>query len=232
MRPALSTVFAISYTFAMSERALIASALRGSDSVVREVALQWARNMCRGCGIAVQASGLQRVDWEQPLVIVSNHQSHFDIPVIMAGVGRAFGFLTKKELFSVPAFGTALRKLGCVSIDRDDKMSALASLQQGAARVRGGAQLVVFAEGTRGDGSALQPFKKGPFYLIQEAGVQAVPIAISGTGRLLPKHSRLIQPGTVRLQVGEPLRSHGTTSEERDELRARVRASIESMLAD
>lgn len=230
MNPVVSTIYTLSYTFAMSERALLAAAVRG-DAAVKGVALQWAQNMCRRCDVQVRVAGAERVDWDKPLVLVSNHQSHYDIPVIMAGLGRAFGFLTKSELFRVPAFGRVLRKLGCVSIDRRDQGNARSALAEGARRVRDGAQLVVFPEGTRTSDGTLQPFKKGPFFLIQEAGVAAVPIAISGTFRVLPKHARVVRPGQVSLEVGEPIVIENKTVEARERLRSRMHAVIGEMLA-
>jgi 1-acyl-sn-glycerol-3-phosphate acyltransferase len=230
MHPAAGTLFTLSYTFAMSERAVLASMLQGSDQVVRDVALRWARNLCKYNGVRVHVDGLQRVAWEQPLVIVSNHQSHFDIPVIMAGVGRPLGFLTKRELFRIPAFGLAMRKLGCVAIDRDDKAGARASVELAARRVREGAQLVVFAEGTRSDDGMLQPFKKGPFYLIQEAGVQAVPVALVGTHQVAAKHTYRVHSADVYVRIGEPIVCDGNSAQARAQLREHAHASISSLL--
>jgi 1-acyl-sn-glycerol-3-phosphate acyltransferase len=230
MYPALTTAFTLSYTFVMSERALLASAVRGNEAV-KGTALQWSRTMCSRCDVQVHAAGVDRVQWDRPLVIVSNHQSHFDIPVIMAGLGRAFGFLTKSELFRVPAFGRVLHKLGCVSIDRHNKGSARSALLEGARRVRDGAQLVVFPEGTRTPDGTLQPFKKGPFYLIQEARVAAVPIAVTGTYDVLRKHERVVHPGQVWIDVGHPVQVDNESLEARERLRVRMHTVIGEMLA-
>jgi 1-acyl-sn-glycerol-3-phosphate acyltransferase len=230
MNPVVATLFTLSYTFAMSERAVLASALRGSDRVVRDVALQWSQNLCKRCGVVIETRGADRVDWERPLVIVSNHSSHFDIPVMMSGLGRPLGFLTKSELFKIPAFGTAMRKLGCVAIDREQTASARAALQLGARRVREGAQLVVFAEGTRTDDGALKPFKKGPFYLIQQAGVQAVPVALVGTRKIAPKHTLRVNAADVSLRVGEPILCEDDSSEARERLRVRMHAAVSALM--
>jgi 1-acyl-sn-glycerol-3-phosphate acyltransferase len=230
MNPAVATLFTLSYTFVMSERAVLASALRGSDDVVRDVALQWSRNLCKGCGVTIKTRGADSVDWERPLVVVSNHSSHFDIPVMMSGLGRAFGFLTKSELFRIPAFGSAIRRLGCVSIDREHTHKARASLELGAQRVRQGAQLVVFAEGTRTDDGSLQPFKKGPFYLIQRAGVQAVPVALVGTREIAPKHGLRVHAAEVSLRVGEPMQCEDGSAEARADLRERMHAAVAALM--
>lgn len=190
----------------MSELAVVRSVFQRSDVPVREVALAWGKNLCRDCRIEVKTSALDTVDWSQPLVVLSNHQSLVDIPVILAGIGRPFGFVTKKELFRIPAFGTAMVRLGCVEIDRRDRDSARQSLAEAARSVREGASIVAFPEGTRSADGSLLPFKKGPFYLIQQSGVGAVPIALRGTREVLPRGSLQPRAGTVELRVGTPLR--------------------------
>jgi len=229
---AWTSLRAFAYTLAMSELAVARSVVQRSDAPVREVALTWGRNLCRDCRIEVITRGRDNVDWSQPLVVLSNHQSLVDIPVILAGIGRPFGFVTKKELFRIPAFGTAMSRLGCVEIDRGDRESARRSLAAAARRVREGASIVAFPEGTRSVDGALLPFKKGPFYLVQQSGVSAVPIALLGTRDILPRGSLQPRPGTVQLRVGTPLHCEDDSAQARDELRSRAHEQILRMLQE
>lgn len=225
MLPALNTAFTLSYTLAMSGKALVASALHGTDGV-REVAYEWASGLCRACDVRVRTEGLERLDLSRPLVIASNHQSHADVPCIMMAMGRSFGFLTKKELFRVPVFGPAMLRLGCVSIDRKDPERARVSIAHAAERVRAGASIVVFPEGTRGSGGQLGPFKKGAFHLVQEAKVPMVPIAVLGTSRIMSKTGMLAYGGDVVVRIGAPIVCEDGTTEAREALISKVREAM------
>lgn len=232
MVPSWTALRAFAYTLGMSELAVARSVLQRSDAPVRDVALAWGQGLCRQCGIEVRARGLDQFDWSQPAVVLSNHQSLVDIPVILAGIGRPFGFVSKKELFGIPAFGTAMIRLGCVEIDRRDRDSARQSLSAAARRVRDGGSIVAFPEGTRSADSGLLPFKKGPFYLVQQSGVCAVPIALRGTRDILPRGSLQPRPGTVELRVGTPLRCEDDSPQARDRLRSQTHEQILQMLRE
>lgn len=230
MRPAFATAFTITYTLAMSEKAILASTLRGSDEVVRDVAYEWASNLCKTCNVRIRAESAESVDWSRPMVIAANHQSLFDVPCIMTALGRSFGFLTKQELFRVPAFGTAIRRLGCVSIDRRDPTSSRSSIAQAAERVRSGATIVVFPEGTRSDDGKLKPFKKGSFHLVQAAKVPMLPVGITGTNRVLPKNSLKVHSGEVVVKVGAPIECEGDDATARERLRERMFEAIGALI--
>ncbi len=232
MVPSWTALGSFAYTFAMSELALARAMLQRSDDPVRQVTPDWGPGLCRRCGIEVRTQGLDHFDWSQPVVVLSNHQSLVDIPVILAGIGRAFGFVTKKELFRIPAFGQVLVRLGCVEIDRRDRDSARQSLAEAARSVREGASIFAFPEGTRSADGALLPFKKGPFYLIQQSGVAAVPIALRGTRDILPRGSLRPSPGVVELRVGRPLRCADDSAQARDDLRTQAYEQILEMLRE
>jgi len=230
MHPAAASLYGLGYTLLMSRRALVQARRSSSREAVGAVALHWAQTLCQRCGVHVVAEDLQRIDWNQNLVVAANHQSLFDIPVLLTALGRAFGFLTKRELFRIPAFGQAISQLGCVSIDRSDRTSASEAISSAAERVREGASLVVFPEGTRSADGQLGAFKKGPFYLVQEAGVPVVPVALVGTGRVLHKHGVLVNPAEVTVRAGEPLRCADNTVSAREALRSSVRDAMLGLL--
>jgi 1-acyl-sn-glycerol-3-phosphate acyltransferase len=226
MKPAVRTVFSVAYTLRMSEKALLRTLVHRSDDAVKQTAIEWAKTLCDRCGVHVKARDADLIDWKQPFVVASNHQSLFDIPSIIVALDTAFGFLTKKELFSLPLFGRAMRGLGCVSIDRTDPQSARNSIAQAAAQVREGASIVVFPEGTRSPDGRLLPFKKGPFYLVQAAGVPMVPVGVIGTHRILSKNGVLVYPGEVEVRVGRPISCRGDSRQAREELRQNLREAI------
>jgi len=142
---------------------------------------------------------------EGPLIFASNHESALDIWVLVERLPRNVRFVAKKELFRIPIFGWYLRLGGHVPVDRGNRAQALGSLHAAAGLVRSGTSLIVFPEGTRSRDGRVQPFKKGPFALAQEAGVPVVPVAISGSGAVTPSGLIAVRPGTIRLAAGEPV---------------------------
>ncbi|MDQ3082909.1 MAG: 1-acyl-sn-glycerol-3-phosphate acyltransferase [Gemmatimonadota bacterium] len=150
-------------------------------------------------------------------IFVANHLSWYDVPVLSSFLPRA-KFVTKEELFSVPIFGKAMRAIGMVPIQRNNKRAAFASYDKAAASVGLGNSIVVFAEGTRGVDYPLRPFKKGPFVLATSAGVTVVPVLIHGAREVLPRGSLFVRPRRVDVHLLEPISVEGLDASARNGL--------------
>ncbi len=140
-----------------------------------------------------------------PLIFASNHESALDIWVLVEKLPRTVRFVAKQELFRIPVFGWYLRLGGHVEVNRSNHVQAVQSLHAAAAKVRAGTSLIVFAEGTRSRDLHIQPFKKGPFALALEAQIPIVPVAVSGSAAVTPRGLIAVQPGTIRMAVGDPV---------------------------
>lgn len=177
----------------------------------------WSRAALFMAGARVHVHGEEHIGGGQARIFACNHVSWFDVPA-MAGTLPRGKFVTKAELFRVPFFGQGMRIVGMIRIERENRKAAFASYDEAAARIRAGAPVVVFPEGTRGRSYALRPFKKGPFVLAVAAGVPIVPVLIHGTLDVLPKGSLRVRPGRVDLHFMEPIPTAGYSYEERDRL--------------
>src|SRR5437588_7240670 len=104
----LNTAFSLSFTLAMSEAAVMGTLVDRSGDLTRRMARFWGTQMCRRCGIDVEVRGGGEVDWNAPLIVMANHQSYFDIPVLYASLPHTFGMLAKQELFRFPVFRSAM----------------------------------------------------------------------------------------------------------------------------
>ncbi|MEM9191331.1 MAG: lysophospholipid acyltransferase family protein [Myxococcota bacterium] len=206
------TVFSYLYTGGISMVAIVEVA-RGRPDRVPKIASHWARTMARRLGMRVRPEGLGRVPRDRPLVFVANHMSHLDVVALLAVVPVPVGFLAKRELQRVPVFGKAIEAGGNVFVDRGQRDAAVAAIEKAAEQVRDGACVVVFPEGTRGDGEKIRRFKKGAFHLAKAAGASIVPVGIAGSAALLRRHTRRIYPGSVRIAFGEPIAPEGTVDE-------------------
>jgi 1-acyl-sn-glycerol-3-phosphate acyltransferase len=221
----LATTFSLSFTLLMSEAAIASSLLDPSGATTRRYARFWGRTLCRTCGIRVSVRGGETVDWKKPLIVMANHQSYVDIPVLYASLPEPFGMLAKQELFQIPIFSAAMRAMRCVPIDRQNRRQSLDSLRHAAQQVQDGKSIVVFPEGTRSPDGYIHELKKGPFYLAEMARVPIVPVGIRGTRGSLPKNGVSIHEADVEVAMGSSIvPQRGQTG--RDRLRAQVHAAL------
>ncbi|MSP38394.1 MAG: 1-acyl-sn-glycerol-3-phosphate acyltransferase [Deltaproteobacteria bacterium] len=170
----------------------------------------WTWLILRVGGISLKVEGLDNIDPQRPYIFIVNHQSNIDIPVLVQAL-RPFQlrWLAKKELLRVPFFGWAMWAAKHVTVDRKDPRDALKSLARAKERLAAGISLVVFPEGTRSRTGALQRFKKGGFLLAVQTQTPVVPIAISGSGALLPADSWRLGSGIVKVVIEKPVAVEG-----------------------
>lgn len=178
---------------------------RTGDTIHAWVARPWGRSILWGCGVKVRVEGAGAVDASKPRIYMSNHQSFFDIFALLAHLPVNFKFILKQELMRIPLFGFAMRRAGYIGIVRDDPRKAVESMNKAAQRIRDGASVLIFPEGTRSSDGALQGFKRGGFNLAFKAGCDIVPIGISGSHAIVPKGSLRIDSGTIDLRIGAPI---------------------------
>jgi 1-acyl-sn-glycerol-3-phosphate acyltransferase len=173
--------------------------------VFHALARTWARITLFTCGVKVRVSGLEKLDPSSRYVYVSNHASMFDIPAIIAGIPDQIRIVYKRELEKIPFFGWGLKWGSYIGIDRSHRADAMKSLEAAAEKIRRGASVLLYAEGTRTLDGKLQPFKRGAFNIAVRAGVPVVPLTVNGSFHILPKHSISIDPGTIDLVLGAPI---------------------------
>jgi 1-acyl-sn-glycerol-3-phosphate acyltransferase len=186
----------------------------------------WGPGLRWGAMARLEVDPLPGIDFTRPHVYVMNHQSMFDIPVAFITIPQNIRFVAKQILKYVPFLGWYMWMTGMVFVDRGHREKAIVSLKLAGERIRGGASILVYPEGTRSQDGSILPFKKGPFVVAIEAGVPIVPVAIEGTGKVLPRDGFRLRPGTVRVKLGEEITTTGLSQDDRDALMYRVRAAL------
>jgi 1-acyl-sn-glycerol-3-phosphate acyltransferase len=190
----------------------------------------WGRRCMQLTGTRVRVEGLEHVP-QGPCIMVANHQSHFDVPLLFAHIRKHVRFIAKRELFRIPVFGQALRLSGNVEVDRRGGQSDRDTLGRAIPVVQAGTTILFFPEGTRSQDGALRPFKKGASVLALLAQVPVLPLAVAGTRHILPKSSRTVRHGCpVGLVVGRPIPTEGLTLEARDALTQQCHTTVASLL--
>jgi 1-acyl-sn-glycerol-3-phosphate acyltransferase len=194
-------VVTIVSTVILAAITLIVTLFSRTGNIQHRIARFWARLILFVSGIGVTVSGTENIAPGRSVIYMANHQSNFDIPVLLAKLPVQFRWVAKAELFKIPLFGWAMRGCGYISIDRADRQSAFQSLAEAAETIRKGTAVMVFPEGTRSPDGRIKPFKKGPFVLAVDAGVPVVPIVIHGTWFIMPRDRHRIRPCRVTLHV-------------------------------
>ncbi|MFI5243444.1 MAG: lysophospholipid acyltransferase family protein [Gemmatimonadales bacterium] len=187
------------------------------DSFVGRGGHWWSYWVLKAAGAKVIVRNPERVSRTESRVYVSNHVSWFEI-FALATVIRRYRFVAKKEIRSVPLFGRAAGEVAAIYIERNNRKAAFSAYEEAAARIRGGLNVVVFPEGTRGRSYELRPFKKGPFVLAIAAQVPIVPVITWGSKEVQAKGEIAIHSGTIELTFLEPVETKGMTYEDRDAL--------------
>jgi len=166
----------------------------------------WSAWFLRIPPVRQDVTGLDLVDPSGRYIVVSNHLSMFDIPLLMASLPINGRFLAKREIFNIPIVGQAMRAIGIVEIDRksgaSSRQAVLEGIEQAATR---GYSLLVFPEATRGDGNEMLRFKKGAFRMAIDSGLPLLPVVITGTDRISKPGSKLFFPGRATLHILDPI---------------------------
>jgi 1-acyl-sn-glycerol-3-phosphate acyltransferase len=219
-------------TAAMGTTSLLASLLGTPENRLHEIAQFWARLLLRISSIHCQTEGLEQLKQGQSYVLVSNHTSYMDTPVLMSALSIQFRFLAKSELFTIPFIGTHLSRAGHFAVERDNVRASLRSMSEAAKVVQERhISILIFPEGGRSP-LYLRPFKEGAAYIAIKAGVPVVPIGLVGIRKVLPMHSKKVIPGLVRVRIGKPIETTGLRLADRNTLNDQLRSEIARLTGD
>jgi 1-acyl-sn-glycerol-3-phosphate acyltransferase len=162
---------------------------------------------------------------------MANHQGAFDIFALLAYLPVDFKWVAREEIFRIPILGWAMAAAGYISIDRKGKKKAMESVERAVAKIRDGASVLVFPEGTRSPDGEIHPFKRGGFTLAVKAGVPIIPISIRGSRNVLPRSSLRVRPGRIEIIVGKCVRTDDRSLADRGSLMEEVKKAIEKNVA-
>jgi 1-acyl-sn-glycerol-3-phosphate acyltransferase len=190
---------------------------------------RWSRALLGQVGLELEVVGREKAPRTETFVVMSNHQSLYDIPVLLQALDQRMRMIAKAELFKVPLWSTAMRRCGFIEIDRANRSRAADSLKAAQAALGSGTSIWIAPEGTRSLTGQLLPFKKGGFHLALAAGARILPVTIDGTRNVLPAKGRRIQRGVkVQVILGDPIDTKQFRRRDLDRLAQRVRAAIEA----
>lgn len=186
----------------------------------------WAKWLLRANGIPVRVEGMENLKEDQSYILVSNHASILDIPALISAAPFPVRFLAKRSLLWFPIFGWVMYFSGHILIDRKSAQSALRSLKKAPFLLKKGISIIVFPEGTRTPDGEMKEFKRGAFLLAQHSKFPVVPVSITGSYEMLPRHGWCYWPGTIKIRMSEPIPIRDLSIQEAKGLMGRVREAI------
>lgn len=176
----------------------------GNDGNTQKVARLWGKTIIKLLGIKVSVNGIENLDPSKSYLIISNHQSYFDIFVLLAYIDLNFKFIAKASLFKIPFLGWSMKRLGYIPIDRKNLKNALKTVRNAKSMLETDKyrSILIFPEGTRSTDGKLASFKRGGLNKMVANSDNILPVVISGTYNILKKGSIMIYPkNPVRLTI-------------------------------
>ncbi|MFO0563752.1 MAG: lysophospholipid acyltransferase family protein [Polyangiales bacterium] len=195
---------------------------------------QWSRRLLEVARIRLTVSGRENFDPARTYLLMSNHASHFDVPVIFQAYKRPVRMVAKKELFAIPVFGSAMRAAGFPEVDRKNRAKAIEALQRGTSLFNQGISLWIAPEGTRSKTGELGSFKKGGFVLALERQMAILPVGLAGTRDVLAPGTVDVHPSVhVHAHFGAPIEpgAQEYSGEARDALMQKTEQALRAVIA-
>jgi 1-acyl-sn-glycerol-3-phosphate acyltransferase len=217
---------AVLITFVCASGAVLSAWLVNPHFASRVFGTGWARILSALTPMRVDVEGAAHAQPGNSYIVVSNHQSVFDILVLYGWLDLDLKWVMKAELRKMPAIGISCETIGHIYVDRKDRVKARQAINDALDRLGDGIGILFFAEGTRSGDGKLLPFKKGAFHTAIEQQVPLLPVSVVGTRDIMPARSLLPFPGRVRLIIHEAIPTEGMTHDDLGELLNRTRDII------
>src|SRR4051812_15382719 len=178
MRSLLGIVFLLGWTLVCSILTILFGNLR-QFGITEKIMRTWSKTLLAIFGVEVKLHGVENIPKDRAALFVFNHQSHFDILVLKGFVPRVLSFGAKAELFKIPFFGPAMRAVGTLPIERDNRAEVFRVYKAAQERFSSTLNFILAPEGTRQSKPELGPYKKGPFIFAINGQVPVVPVVIA-----------------------------------------------------
>lgn len=180
--------------------------------------------------IKVEMEGREKVDPNKTYILMSNHVSLFDVPLLKGYIPVYFVGIEAEHQFSWPLYGWMVKRLNTIPINRDSVYSSIRTIRKAQKVLKSGVSICILPEGHRTLDGELRPFKKLPFHFLKEANVDLVPIGLSGLFALKPKKSWHIIPSTVKIKFGDIIPKEYLAKLSVEEMKEEIFQKIKSLI--
>ncbi|MGL4741981.1 MAG: lysophospholipid acyltransferase family protein [Sarcina sp.] len=198
---------------------------------IHDISSNWAMSFIKLSGANVTVHGAENVPKDGPVLFVSNHQSNFDIPLLMCFIDKPKGFIAKKELENIPMISEWMRFMQCIFMDRSNLRKSASAIIDGIKILKSGQSLVIFPEGTRSKGGPMVEFKAGSFKLATKPKLPIIPVTIDGSYKIMEANNNRIKPANIDLYIHKPIYTDSLSKEDEANLHKIVHDIIQSKLS-
>ncbi len=210
----------------LSSVSFVAGLIDSSGDSSHVIARWWGKGILLVSGIRVHVKGLEHIDPNKQYIFFSNHQSIYDIFVLLAFLPVQFRYIIKRELYKVPFLNLAMWAARYIPLDRGKSFSAMRSLKKAIEALKQGKSIMVFPEGTRSQTGEVGEFKRGSMLIASSTKKPVVPVSINGTFNIMPKGTRLLHHTDVYLTFFKPIEVSKLNKKEQKLLGEDVRSII------
>lgn len=198
------------------------------EAYIYKATSSWAKFVLKIAGAKVTIKGADNIPKDKTILFVSNHQSNFDIPLLMAYINIPKGFIAKKELENWPFISKWMKHIHCIFMDRSNLRKSAEAIVDGIKLLKNGYSMVIFPEGTRSKGKPVDEFKAGSFKLATKSKCLIVPVTINGTYKLLEANNNRIKSSEIELIIHKPIDISKLSNEEVQNLHNTVHKIVSS----
>jgi len=196
---------------------------------VDKIAKNWSNFIIRAAGLNLTVVGKENIP-NEPCLFVGNHQSNFDIPVVLSNMNRPTGAVAKKEMEKLPIMSYWMSQIHCVFMDRENPREALKAISEGVENLKSGYSMLIFPEGTRSRSNNMGEFKQGSMRLAIKAGVPIVPITLYDTYKVMEGNNGKIKKANAKLIIDKPIYLDNMSKEEKSNISEVVQNIIQNNL--
>ncbi|MEN6315405.1 MAG: lysophospholipid acyltransferase family protein [Clostridiaceae bacterium] len=175
------------------------------DQFANKFSMFLAKGLFMFTGSTISVKGADNIPGGQPVLFVSNHQSHMDSAIIHGFINCPKGFIADKEVRNIPILRTWMKYMKCVLIDRGSIRENVHSMEKSIKILKDGHSMVIYPEGKLDEGKLLGNFKKGCIKLAVKAGVPVVPVTMKNSARIMNKDGSKIRSAAVECIISKPI---------------------------
>lgn len=181
-------------------------------------------------GTRLTITGKENIDTKSTYIVMSNHQSLFDVWALIGKIPLQIRWIVKAEIRKIPIFGYTLERMGHVYVDRKNRTTAYTSLETASGKIKTGTSVIIFPEGTRSKNGHLLKFRMGGIIMALKSGVPILPVTVNGSRFVLPKNTLALMPGKIEVVVGDVIDTSIYDENHKYELMENIRSAINENL--
>lgn len=223
-------VFLILNTIAVCLTIIIISPFDKKGNTVHYIGKFWSLLNIFLSGTRLTIRGKEKINTNLTHIIMSNHQSLFDVWALIGKIPLQIRWIVKAEIRKIPIFGYTLERMGHIYVDRKKRAAAYSSLETAAGKIKNGTSVIIFPEGTRSNDGHLLKFRMGGIIMALKSGVPILPVTVNGSRFVLPKNTLALMPGKIEVVVGDMIDASTYDENHKNELMEKIRSAIHENL--